>query len=67
MKEDIGAIALLGGSGFIGTRLASRLLEADRRIRIIDIAPSRALSASTGWLGTCETGGPFYPPWRAVR
>jgi len=42
MKEDIGAIALLGGSGFIGTRLASRLLEADRRIRIIDIAPSRA-------------------------
>ena len=33
-------IALIGGSGFIGTRLAGRLLQAGRRIRIIDIAPS---------------------------
>jgi nucleoside-diphosphate-sugar epimerase len=32
--------ALIGGSGFIGTRLAGRLLEAGRPIRIIDIAPS---------------------------
>jgi nucleoside-diphosphate-sugar epimerase len=36
-----GEIALIGGSGFIGTRLARRLLEAGRKIRIIDIAPSR--------------------------
>ena len=41
MKEPGGMIALIGGSGFIGTRLARRLLEAGRRIRIIDIAPSR--------------------------
>jgi nucleoside-diphosphate-sugar epimerase len=34
-------VALIGGSGFIGSRLARRLLEAGRRVRIIDIAPSR--------------------------
>ena len=34
-------VALIGGSGFIGTRLAGRLLAAGRPIRIIDIAPSR--------------------------
>ena len=32
---------MIGGSGFIGTRLAGRLLDAGRTIRIIDIAPSR--------------------------
>ena len=34
-------VALIGGSGFIGSRLARRLLEAGRRVRIVDIAPSR--------------------------
>ena len=41
MKRPDTTVALIGGSGFIGTRLASRLLDAGKAIRIIDIAPSR--------------------------
>ena len=41
MKKPNGSVALIGGSGFIGPRLAGRLLEAGRGIRIIDVAPSR--------------------------
>ncbi|WP_243317480.1 NAD-dependent epimerase/dehydratase family protein [Geothrix paludis] len=33
-------IAVLGGSGFIGTRLAARLVELDRAFRIGDLVPS---------------------------
>ena len=33
---------ILGGSGFIGTRLAQRLLEADVEVRIADIDPGTA-------------------------
>jgi len=40
MSHRDGPVALIGGSGFIGTRLASRLLDAGRKIRIIDIARS---------------------------
>jgi nucleoside-diphosphate-sugar epimerase len=40
MTQRTGPVALVGGSGFIGTRLAGRLLDAGRMIRIIDIAPS---------------------------
>lgn len=38
-------IALLGGSGFLGTRLARLLLSEGREVRIGDLAPSRALPA----------------------
>ena len=41
MTSGSDLVALIGGSGFIGTRLATRLLDAGRPIRIIDIAPSR--------------------------
>ena len=34
-------ICIVGGSGFIGTRLAQRLSGASRPFRIVDIAPSR--------------------------
>jgi nucleoside-diphosphate-sugar epimerase len=35
-------IAVLGGSGFIGSRLVSQLLAAGHQVRIFDIAPSSA-------------------------
>lgn len=35
-------IAVIGGSGFIGTRLVSQLLAAGHQVRILDIAPSLA-------------------------
>lgn len=35
-------IAVLGGSGFIGTQLVATLLRAGHRVRIGDIAPSKA-------------------------
>lgn len=35
-------IAVLGGSGFIGTQLVATLLEAGHRVRIGDVSPSKA-------------------------
>lgn len=35
-------IAIIGGSGFIGTRLVDRLLHAGHEVRIADVAPSAA-------------------------
>lgn len=40
-------IAVLGGSGFIGTRLCRRLGAAGRAFTILDTVPSRAFPAST--------------------
>lgn len=45
----VGSIAVVGGTGFIGTRLVRRLLESGHGVRIVDRARSRAYPAL--WVG----------------
>lgn len=49
------SILILGGSGFIGTRLARRLASAGRPFRIADLRPSNAFPEA--WVG-CDVRDP---------
>lgn len=49
-----GMIALIGGSGFIGTRLAKRLLASGKQVRILDIAPSRFFPEHRVYADVCD-------------
>jgi nucleoside-diphosphate-sugar epimerase len=42
-------IAVIGGSGFIGTRLVDRLLQAEHEVKIIDKNPSVAFTGNYEW------------------
>ncbi len=47
-------LAVIGGAGFIGTRLVRRLLRAGREVRILDIRPSREFASLTTRVDVCD-------------